>query len=150
VVGYKLAKPSLFKSVYNQGMNQFLPFIITILAILFSDLLIGILIGIGVGIFFVIKTNLNQAIGVQKISDDNYLIKLEKDVSFLNKAFLRQNLRKIPANSKVVFDESDSIFIDYDILETIDDFCITAKNKNIEVQIKQPSNSKNKVYGKVT
>ncbi len=142
MVGYKLAKPSLFKSVYNQGMNQFLPFIITILAILFTDLLIGICIGIAVGIFFVIKANLTRGIVVNVSDPNTYNINLVKDVSFLNKAFLRQNLRDIPNNSTVIFRESDSIFIDHDIIETIDDFCITAKNKNIKVEMHKSNGAK--------
>ncbi|MFY0601448.1 MAG: SulP family inorganic anion transporter [Cyclobacteriaceae bacterium] len=148
MVGYKLAKPSLFKSVFNQGLDQFLPFVITILAILFTDLLIGILIGIGVGLFFVFKANLHQAITLKETSDKTYLISLEKDVSFLNKAFLRLALKKIPNDSKVIFDETESIFIDHDIAETIDDFFLTAESKNIEVEVRQPKNSANKILKK--
>lgn len=148
MVGYKLAKPSLFKAVYRQGMDQFLPFLITILAILFTDLLIGISIGIAVGLFFVLKENMNQAITVNNLDESTYLISLEKDVSFLNKAFLRLTLRDLPANSKVIFDETESIFIDHDIAETIDDFFLTAKSKNIEVEIRRPEGSFNKIIKK--
>lgn len=148
MVGYKLAKPSLFKSVYKQGMDQFLPFVITILAILFTDLLVGITIGICVGLFFVIKANLHQAITVKKIDDKSSIITLEKDVSFLNKAFLRLTLKKIPANSTLIVDETESIFIDHDIAETIDDFLLTAENKNITVEIRQPKSTSNKIMKK--
>ncbi|MEO9475883.1 MAG: SulP family inorganic anion transporter [Cyclobacteriaceae bacterium] len=147
MVGYKLAKPSLFKSMYAQGVNQFLPFIITVLAILFTDLLVGITIGICVGIFFVIRANLHQAIVINKPDENTYVFTLKKDISFLNKAFLRINLRDIPENSTVIFDETDSIFIDHDINETVEDFFATAKNKNIKVEIKQPSSSPNKALG---
>lgn len=146
MVGYKLAKPSLFKSVYIQGWNQFIPFVITIIAILFTDLLIGITIGIIVGVFFVIKANLHKAILVEQ-KNNEFLIRLQKDVSFLNKAKLRMTLREIPKGSHVVFDETDSIFIDHDIIETIDDFCISAKNDNITVEMKQPDNSNNQKMG---
>jgi MFS superfamily sulfate permease-like transporter len=146
MVGYKLAKPSLFNSVYKQGWNQFLPFIITISAILFTDLLIGITIGIMVGIFFVIKANLNKAISIDH-QGNVHTINLLKDVSFLNKATLRMSLRKIPKGSHVVIDETESIFIDHDIIETIDDFCISAKNNNITVELKQPKGSSNKMRG---
>ncbi|WP_258105568.1 SulP family inorganic anion transporter [Marinoscillum sp. MHG1-6] len=150
MVGYKLAKPSLFKEIYGQGKNQFLPFIITIGAILFTDLLIGIIVGIIVGLVFVIKANLHQSILVKQNSDDEYIIKLEKDVSFLNKAMLRHTLRGIPEGSSVIFDESESIFIDHDIVETIQDFEATARNKNISIKIRQPKSSNNKVLSQAS
>ncbi len=145
LVGYKLAKPSLFKEIYSQGKSQFIPFIVTILAILFSDLLIGISIGIVTGLYFVIKANLHMAITVDNKENDTVIIKLEKDVTFLNKAFLRRTLRDIPKDSRVIIDESDSIFIDHDIIETIEDFNVTAKQENISIELKQPNNSKNKI-----
>lgn len=146
MVGYKLAKPTLFKSVFQQGWNQFIPFIVTILAILFTDLLIGITVGIVIGVFFVIKANLHKAIKVDQ-ENNKYIIRLQKDVSFLNKAELRMTLRTIPKGSHVIFDETDSIFIDHDIVETIDDFCVTAKNDNITVEIRQPDNTDNQKMG---
>ncbi len=141
VVGYKLTKPAIFKSMYAKGKDQFIPFVITILAILLTDLLIGITVGIVVGLYFVMKSNLHQAITVKKADEHNFLITLEKDVSFLNKAFLRRTLRAIPEDSHVVFDETESIFVDNDIVETIEDFKATAINKNIIVEIKPAKNS---------
>ena len=146
MVGYKLAKPSLFASVYRQGWNQFIPFIITIFAILFTDLLIGITVGILVGVYFVIKANLHKAISVTEDGNE-FTISMQKDVSFLNKAKLRMTLRKMPKGSHVIFDETDSIFIDHDIIETIDDFCISAENNNITVEIRRPSTSDNQIMG---
>jgi Sulfate permease and related transporters (MFS superfamily) len=82
--GYKLVKPSLFKAHYKKGWDQFLPFVITIAAILLTDLLIGILIGIGVGLFFVVRSNFKTSVFI--VHDHNkYLFRLRKDVSFLNK-----------------------------------------------------------------
>ena len=142
MVGYKLAKPKLFKEIYAQGRSQFIPFIVTILAILFTDLLIGITIGIVTGLYFVVTTNLNMAIRV--VTEDNTVkINFEKDVSFLNKAFLRRTLRDIPNGSHVIIDESESIFIDHDIIETIDDFKYTADQEDIKLEIRQPNSSKN-------
>lgn len=143
VVGYKLAKPSIFKALYAKGTSQFIPYVVTIVAILFTDLLIGITIGIVVGLFYVLKTNLHRAITLKEVAEQEYIIRLEKDVSFLNKAFLRRTLRQLPDNSQVTFDETDSIFIDDDILETIEDFKHTAEDKNIKVEIKQPRGSQN-------
>lgn len=143
VVGYKLAKPSIFKELYAKGKTQFIPYVITILAILFTDLLIGIMVGIVVGLFYVLKANLHQAIKVEVIGEKDFLVSLEKDVSFLNKAFLRRTLREIPDGAHVVFDETESIFIDEDILETIEDFKATAINKGISMEVKRAENSKN-------
>jgi len=134
--GYKLAKPSLFIGFYKKGWNQFLPFVGTILAILATDLLKGVLIGIGIAIIFIIRTNFKSAIVV--VNDTNkYLVRLRKDVSFLNKAILKQGLEKVPANSYVIIDVSRADFIDQDILEIIEDFQKHAPLENIKVEIKQ-------------
>ena len=134
--GYKLAKPSLFVGFYKKGWNQFLPFVGTILAILATDLLKGVLIGIGIAIIFIIRSNFKSAIVV--VNDTNkYLVRLRKDVSFLNKAILKQGLEKVPANSYVIIDISRADFIDQDIIEIIEDFQKHAPLENIKVEIKQ-------------
>lgn len=143
IVGYKLAGPSVFAEQKRKGWNQFIPFLVTIIAILFTDLLIGIMIGIVVGLFFVLKANMHKAINVIEKSTNEFVISLEKDVSFLNKASLRITLRDIPENATVTIDESKSIFVDRDIAETIEDFMISAKTKGIKVIINQPKNSSN-------
>lgn len=133
-VGYKLTKPSLYKSMYKNGISQFLPFIVTILAILFTNLLVGIAIGLIVGLFFVMKTNFQAAIKITQ-NKDNYLVKLKKDVSFLNKALLLDGLSKIPKSSKVLIQAEKGLFIDYDIEETLRDFVlISAPEKGISVK----------------
>ena len=136
MVGYKLAKPSLIVNMYKRGKDQFIPFAVTIVAILLSDLLIGITIGILVGLFFVLKTNFHRAL-FSVGENGNYLIRLTKDVSFLNKAVLRQTFQDIPQGSNVIIDGSRSAFIDQDILETINDFRESAVNRNISVELKQ-------------
>jgi MFS superfamily sulfate permease-like transporter len=134
--GYKLAKPSLFVSYYKKGWNQFLPFVGTIAAILATDLLKGVIIGIGIAIIFIIRSNFRSAIIV--VSDTNkYLVRLRKDVSFLNKVILKQGLEKVPANSFVIIDVSRADFIDQDIIEIIEDFQKHAPLENIKVEIKQ-------------
>ncbi len=142
-VGYKLASPGVFKDQYQKGFNQFLPFVITVIAILLTDLLIGISIGIVIGLYYVLKANLHKAITVTKKSDSEYVVAFEKDVSFLNKAHLRISLREIPENATVTIDESHSIFIDRDIVETVEDFMTSSKTKGIKVIFNQPEDSKN-------
>ncbi|MEM9327254.1 MAG: SulP family inorganic anion transporter [Bacteroidota bacterium] len=147
-VGWKLTKPALYKQLYAQGWDQFAPFVITILAILFTDLLKGITIGIIVGIAFVIKANLHQAITV-KVEGNKYIIKLQKDVSFLNKAFLRRTLKSIPDNSIVVFDGSKAVWVDHDIIETIEDFKATAESEGIAIEIVKSEEAKTPIFTEV-
>ncbi|HEX6226908.1 MAG TPA: SulP family inorganic anion transporter [Chryseolinea sp.] len=136
MVGYKLAKPSLIRNMYLKGKDQFIPFAVTIIAILLTDLLIGITIGILVGLFFVLKTNFHRAL-FSVNENGNYLIRLTKDVSFLNKALLRQTFKEIPDGANVIIDGARSAFIDQDILETINDFRESASNRDISVELKQ-------------
>lgn len=135
-VGFKLAKPSIIISMYKKGKDQFIPFIATIIAILLTDLLIGISIGIAIGLFFVLKTNFQRSL-ISVNENGNYLIRLTKEVSFLNKALLRNTFNEIPNGSTVLIDGTRSNFIDQDILETINDFRESAPNRNISVELKQ-------------
>jgi MFS superfamily sulfate permease-like transporter len=133
--GYKLAKPALFVAHYKKGWDQFMPFVITIVAILLTDLLIGVVIGIAVGIFFVMRSNFRTSVFI--VHDDNkYLFRLRKDVSFLNKPIIKNKLEDVPANSSVLIDASRADFIDKDIVEVIEDFMIHAPLKDIYVEIK--------------
>ena len=136
--GYKLAKPSLFMKFYKKGWDQFLPFVLTVVAILLTDLLIGILIGCGVGLFFIIRSNFKSAVLV--VNDANkYLFRLRKDVSFLNKAIIKNRLEKVPENSYVMIDAARADFIDKDIIEVIEDFLKHAPLKGISVELKKSS-----------
>ncbi|MFI3186759.1 MAG: SulP family inorganic anion transporter [Methylococcaceae bacterium] len=132
--GYKLANPALFKKFYQKGMSQFLPFVITVLVILVTDLLKGMTIGMVVGLFFVIKANYSAAISLTQ-DGAHYVLLFNKDVSFLNKALLRKFILHIKANSSVIIDASKAKFIDHDILETVEDFLATAPDDNIIVEI---------------
>jgi len=134
--GYKLAKPSLFKAYYKKGWDQFLPFVITIGAILLTDLLIGVLIGIGAGLFFIVRSNFKTSVFI--VNDHNkFLIRLRKDVSFLNKPIIKNKLEEIPENASVLIDASRADFIDKDVVEVIEDFVIHAPLKNIKVEVKR-------------
>lgn len=136
-VGYKLAKPAVFKTMFQHGTSQFIPFVVTLLAIVFTDLLVGIGIGLLVGLYFVVRTNFQEAISVTNDNDNNYLLKLNKDVSFLNKSVLREAFEKIPPGATLIIDGGHSQFIDHDISETIADFLQTAPSRGIEVDIKK-------------
>lgn len=134
--GYKLAKPALFKMYYKKGWDQFVPFVITIVAILLTDLLIGVMIGIVVGIFFVLRSNFKTAVFI--VNDENkYLFRLRKDVSFLNKPIIKNKLEEVPSNSYVLIDVSRADFIDKDVINVIEDFMVHAPLKDIVVELKQ-------------
>lgn len=134
VTGYKLTKPSAFVEMFQKGWAQFLPFVATVLAVLFTNLLLGVFLGIGVALVFILITNFKRAMVV--VSDhEKYMIKFTKDVTFLNKAALRQELAKVPEDSQLVIDATHAGFVDADILETLNDFTETAKTKNITINI---------------
>ena len=135
LTGYKLAKPALFTEIYRKGFNQFAPFIVTVGAILLTDLLIGMAIGMAVGLFFVLRTNFHAAMTLTR-DGNNYLLKLQKDVSFLNKALLRNYLESIGNDSYLIVDGGKAGFVDHDILETLEDFIKAAADANIRVELK--------------
>ncbi len=140
VVGYKLAKVSLFKEMYKLGWEQFVPFIVTVVAIQFSDLLKGIALGMVVAIFYILRTNYRRdyQIHQDKNSEGGVItIKLSEHVTFINKGSIATKLSDIPNNSKVTIDASQSHYIDLDVLEIIYDFEIAAKLKNIQVTLIQ-------------
>jgi MFS superfamily sulfate permease-like transporter len=135
VIGFKLTPPSLYRNMYEKGISQFLPFVVTVLAVVFTNLLLGVFLGILVAIFFILKTNFRESV-ILVNNDSNYLLKFTKDVSFLNKATIREIFHKIPDESTMIIDGSEANFIDSDIRETISDFVETSKVKNIKVELK--------------
>jgi len=136
MTGYKLVKPSLFKAMYKKGLDQFIPFIVTLVAILLTDLLIGIVIGTIVALFSLINSNFKSAVMV--VHDDNkYLVRFRKDISFLNKPIVKEKLESVPADSYVLIDLTRADFIDKDIVDVVNDFLQHAHLKNIRVEIKK-------------
>ncbi len=136
VVGYKLAKPSLFKQMWAAGKYQFMPFIITVVAIVFTDLLTGVGIGMVVAAFAILRGNMKAPYFFHKNkhqAGEVIVIELTQEVSFLNKASLKLTLDHLPHNTKVVIDASKTIYIDYDVLELIKEFQkINAPERNID------------------
>ncbi|WP_333820289.1 SulP family inorganic anion transporter [Ohtaekwangia sp.] len=147
MTGYKLTKPSLYREMFRKGWEQFIPFIVTIIAILITNLLVGIFIGIVVGVFFVLKSNFYEAISIVK-HGDNYLLRLNYSVSFLNKSILRQTFERIPEGSNLIIDGGGSQFIDADIIETIQDFILNAPSRNIQVELKKSFSSASEFFRK--
>lgn len=141
VIGYKLTKISLFKSMYKLGWSQFIPFVATVLAILLTDLLQGIVIGMVVAIFFILRNNYKFPYHYDKydkgetIPEKKIRIDLSEEVTFLNKGSMLLALRNIPKGASVLIDGSRSKNIDYDVLEIIQNFKATAKEKNIALEL---------------
>lgn len=135
LTGYRLANLALFRDMYRKGFHQLAPFLVTIGAILVSDLLKGMAIGMACGLYFIIRTNFQAAISMTR-DGNNYLVRLHQSVSFLNKPLLRDYLSRIEENSCVLIDGSRALFIDHDILETIHDFVAAAGDDNITVELK--------------
>ncbi len=131
-VGYKLAKPSLFKAEWEKGRMSFLPFVITIVSILFSDLLIGIVIGMAVAFYFIIRSNFHRSITLVEL-ENNFMVRFQQQATFLNKSLLKSLLDQIPANAKVVIDLTHCTFMDVDILDIIDDYQVRADERGIQV-----------------
>lgn len=134
--GYKLAKIPLIKEFYHKGWDQFVPFMVTIIAILLTDLLVGIVIGIFVGLFYMVRSNFRSSVLV--VHDDNrYLVRLRKDVSFLNKPIIKRKLEKVPEDSYVMIDATRADFIDKDVIDVVNEFLQHAHLKNIRVDVKK-------------
>lgn len=137
-VGYKLAKPSIFKGVYAQGWGQFIPFAVTVVVIYFSDLLTGIGLGLAVGIFQILWKNFRTPhhSNLQSMNEvDSVEIRFSEDVSFLNKASILNTLSAIPDGKKVVLDGRQTHHIHPDVIEILIDFIGTAPRRNIEVEV---------------
>ncbi|HEX9152031.1 MAG TPA: SulP family inorganic anion transporter [Flavobacterium sp.] len=140
LVGYKLAKPATFNHFWKKGKYQFIPFVATLLAVVFTDLLKGVALGIIISIIFVLKGNLKRAYHFRKeeyADGDVIHIDLAQEVSFLNKAAIKSTLNDIPENSKVIIDATDTVYIAHDILDLIHEFKTTrAKEDHIKVKLR--------------
>jgi len=146
-IGYKLTSPRVFREILAKGWDQTIPFLVTIVAILFSDLLTGISVGMLVGAYFVLRNNYHDSILV--VNDGNeYLIRFTKDISFLNKKSLREKFILIPPNASVIIDGTHVQFIDADILEAIEAFQSSAKLKNIQVELKKSVSATHPLFKK--
>jgi MFS superfamily sulfate permease-like transporter len=139
MIGYKLASPSVFKHMWENGRYQFVPFIVTVLAVVFTDLLKGVAIGLVVSVFYILRANLKLAYFFKKEEDqDTHVItmKLAQEVSFLNKAAIKQTLQGLPSGSKVIIDATETFYIDHDVVQLVKDFLnIGSKDKDIKVEL---------------
>ncbi|MBT8323244.1 MAG: SulP family inorganic anion transporter, partial [Eudoraea sp.] len=137
LVGYKLAKPALFKTMYKLGWKQFVPFTVTVLGIIFTDLLVGIGLGLGVGIVVIlIKSYQNSHfLHIEDKSNGRHKIKmtLAEEVTFFNKGAILKELDAIPENTYLQLDVRNTRYLDNDIVEILEDFSEKAKNRHIDI-----------------
>lgn len=138
LTGFNLTKPRLFRHMFRLGIKQLLPFLITIVVILSTDLLTGVSIGLLISIYFIVQNNFRDEfrIGRRKVNDIEHIdIKLHSNVTFLNKVKLRDTLDRIPEYSVLTIDGSECNFIDHDILEIISEFAVKAHDRHIELRL---------------
>jgi len=139
MIGYKLAKPATFKYFWNQGKYQFVPFIATLSAVVFLDLLKGVALGLVISVFFVLRGNAKRVYYFNKegYQDGDVIhVDLAQEVSFLNKAAIKQTLNHIPKGANVVIDASDTVYVAHDVLELIREFkSVQAPERDITVKL---------------
>ena len=139
IVGYKLAKPSLFITMYQLGWKQSIPFVVTVLGIVFTDLLIGIGLGLMVGIVVILIKSFQNShfLHIEDKSDGKHRIKmtLAEEVTFFNKGAILKELDALPEDTVLELDVSKTRFLDHDIIEILQDFSEKRKTRNIDIKI---------------
>jgi carbonic anhydrase len=135
VIGYKLASYDVIKKSVLAPQEQSIPFIITVLGVVFFDLLTGVIAGALIGVIFALKAN-NHAVMTVVNDDQLYLIRFNKDVSFVHRSMLKDILESIPQDMPLLIDGSRALFVDRDIVEVIDNYIAGAKRRGIEVSTK--------------
>ncbi|MCC6848753.1 MAG: SulP family inorganic anion transporter [Deltaproteobacteria bacterium] len=133
MVGYKLSSIKLIRGVWKEGPTQFLPFIVTCVGVVSTDILVGVGVGLLVSVFYVMRSYHRSAITLVNEGDD-WLLRFNKDASFVNKAKLKDVLRSIPDGAAVIVDGTKALYIDHDIYETIHDFDASAPHRGVSVE----------------
>jgi carbonic anhydrase len=138
VTGYKLAKVSLFHDMYKKGWSQFVPFAVTVAAIVLTDLLTGVLIGLAASLFYLMRSNFRNPFSIEQYRlhiGEVVKMELPNQVSFLNKATIKSALWDIPANANVLIDAGNTDYIDNDVLEIINDYRVVAAERNVRLNV---------------
>lgn len=139
IVGYKLAKPALFKQMFQLGWKQWVPFVTTVGGIVFIDLLKGLGLGLGVGIIVIlIKSYQNSHfLHIEDKSNGKHKIKmtLAEEVTFFNKGAILKELDQLPEDTYLELDVRNTKYLDNDIIEIFEDFSTKAKNKDIHIKL---------------
>ena len=139
IVGYKLAKPELFIKMYKLGWKQFVPFIVTVIGIVSTDLLKGIGMGLAIAVLIIlIKSYQNSHfLNIEKEKGEEKKVKmtLAEEVTFFNKGAILNELDKLPEKTSLELDVRKTRYLDNDIIEILDDFSLKAKNRKIDIYL---------------
>jgi MFS superfamily sulfate permease-like transporter len=139
LTGYKLANPALIKRWWGHGWQQFVPFSITVIGVVLTDLLMGVTMGLVVSVAFILRENQKSAYFFQRKKyheGDIIHIHLAQEVSFLNKAAIKLTLEHLPPESYVIIDASENVYIDHDVRELIKEFSeVKAPERNIRLEL---------------
>ncbi|MCL4162289.1 UNVERIFIED_CONTAM: hypothetical protein GTU68_064342, partial [Idotea baltica] len=139
IVGYKLAKPKLFKQMYGLGWKQFVPFIVTVVGIVFTDLLVGIGLGLVVGIIVILLKSYQNShfLHIKDKSDGKHKIEmtLAEEVTFFNKGAILKELDSLPRDTYLELNVLNTRYLDYDIIEILEDFIFKARERNIDIKL---------------
>jgi MFS superfamily sulfate permease-like transporter len=140
ITGYKLAKPDLFKKMWTYGPEQFVPFVVTVTGVVFTDLLTGVGLGLCAAIMFLLQRNYRNSHFLHKNelpSEESrpvVSLKLAEEVTFLNKAAIKKELHAVKDNSRVIIDKRNCVYINHDVSEIISEFVDTAGSRGITVE----------------
>lgn len=139
IVGFKLAKPALFLSMYKLGWKQFVPFMATVVGIIFTDLLVGIGMGLLVGIIVILFKSYQNSHFLHKegadVDDGKVKMTLAEEVTFFNKGAILKELDRLPHDSFLELDVTKTKYLDHDIIEILDDFIHKAEERNITIKL---------------
>jgi MFS superfamily sulfate permease-like transporter len=139
VVGYKLAKPAVFKEMVQLGWKQWIPFTVTVVGIVFTDLLVGISLGLAVGVVVILIKSFQNShfLHIEDKSNGKHRIKmtLAEEVTFFNKGAILKELDSLPRDTYLEIDVRKTRFLDYDIIEILQDFALKAKERDIDIQL---------------
>jgi MFS superfamily sulfate permease-like transporter len=129
----------------KKGKDQYVPFLVTVIIILFTDLLTGVAVGMIVAFYFIIRSNFKTAISITR-DGGSYLIRLKNSVNFINRVILKNLFERIPEGSYVIIDGSTATYLDMDIIETLDEFITMAPTKNITIELKKARSCPNTYF----
>ena len=139
IVGYKLAKPATFKAMWAAGLKQFVPFIVTVVVIVFKDLLWGIGTGLVLGIIITLYQSYKNSHFLHKEDPDHggprVKMTLAEEVTFFNKAAIKRELDELPEGTQLELNITKTTYMDYDIIEILQDFNVKAQSRNIDITL---------------
>lgn len=140
MVGYKLANPALFLSMFKLGKSQFLPFIVTVIGVVFTDILVGIGVGMAVSLVIILIENYKNSHFLHIVKDEaktgnHVYMTLAEELSFLNKGAIQRELSNLPDGTYLELDVRKTIRLNYDVIEILEDFATQAKDRNIHVKL---------------